>query len=90
MKVEAIRLRGAGGPEVNTLGELEIREPGVGEVQVEIVAAGLNRADILQRRGMYPAPPGAPADVPGLELAGHVVARGPGATLFEVAKRPRL
>ncbi len=84
MKVEAIRFAGAGGPEVITVGELEVREPGVGEVQVEIVAAGVNRADILQRRGMYPAPPGSPPDVPGLELSGHVVARGPSATLFDV------
>jgi putative PIG3 family NAD(P)H quinone oxidoreductase len=84
MKVPAIRYRGAGGVEVIELGETEIREPGAGEVQVEIAAAGLNRADVLQRKGFYPAPPGAPADVPGLEFAGTVVARGPGATLFEV------
>ena len=84
MKVEAVRFLGAGGPEVIAMGELEIREPGHGEVQVEIVAAGVNRADILQRRGAYPAPAGAPPDVPGLELSGHVVARGPGATLFDV------
>lgn len=84
MKVAAVRFRGAGGPEVITLGELEVREPGPGEVAVDIVAAGLNRADLLQRRGLYPAPPGSPPDVPGLELSGHVAARGPGATLFEV------
>lgn len=82
MKVPAIRFRGAGGAEVIELGELEVRDPGWGEVQVEIAAAGLNRADVLQRLGRYPAPPGAPPDVPGLELAGHVVARGPGATRF--------
>ncbi len=84
MKVEAVRFLRAGGPEVIAMGELEVRDPGPGEVQVEIAAAGVNRADILQRRGHYPAPAGAPADVPGLELAGHVVARGPGASLFEV------
>lgn len=82
--VAAIRYRGAGGPEVIELGEIDVRDPGPGEVTVEIAAAGLNRADVLQRRGLYPAPPGAPADVPGLELAGTVMARGPGATLFEV------
>lgn len=82
MRVPAIRYRAAGGPEVIELGETEVRDPGFGEVQVEIAAAGLNRADVLQRRGMYPAPPGAPPDVPGLELAGTVVARGPGATRF--------
>ena len=82
MKVPAIRFRGAGGPEVIELGELEVRDPGPGEVQVEIAAVGVNRADVLQRKGMYPAPAGAPADVPGLELAGTVVARRPGATLW--------
>jgi NADPH2:quinone reductase len=82
--VAAIRYRGAGGTEVIELSELDVREPGAGEVTVEVAAAGLNRADVLQRRGMYPAPTGAPVDVPGLELSGTVVARGPGATLFEL------
>jgi NADPH:quinone reductase len=77
-----MRYRGAGGVEVIEPGELEVRDPGAGEVQVEIAAAGLNRADLLQRRGAYPAPAGAPPDVPGLELAGRVVARGVGATLW--------
>jgi putative PIG3 family NAD(P)H quinone oxidoreductase len=79
MRVEAVVFRGAGGPEVVAMGELEVREPGAGEVTVEIAAAGLNRADTLQRRGMYPPPPGAPREVPGLELAGTIVARGAGA-----------
>lgn len=56
--------------------------PGPGEILVAIRAAGINGADILQRKGAYPAPPGAPADIPGLELAGEVVARGPGAERF--------
>lgn len=50
-------------------------------------AAGINGADILQRKGAYPAPPGAPADIPGLELAGEVVERGPGASRFEEGDR---
>jgi putative PIG3 family NAD(P)H quinone oxidoreductase len=83
MKVECIRYRGAGGVEVIEPGELEVRDPGAGEVQVEICAAALNRADLLQRRGMYPAPPGAPPEVPGLEFAGRVIARGPGASLWK-------
>ena len=62
-------------------------EPGAGEVLVRVRAAGLNGADLLQRRGLYPPPPGAPADIPGLELAGEVVATGPGATRFEVGDR---
>jgi NADPH:quinone reductase len=62
-------------------------EPGPGEVLVRVRAAGLNGADLLQRRGLYPPPPGAPADIPGLELAGEVVATGPGATRFAVGDR---
>ena len=81
-RVPAIRFRGTGGPEVIELAETEVRAPHAGEVTVEVVAAALNRADLLQRRGLYPAPPGSPADVPGLELAGRVVERGPGATLW--------
>ncbi len=57
-------------------------EPGAGEVLVRVHAAGLNGADMLQRKGGYPAPPGVPPDIPGLELAGEVVARGPGAERF--------
>lgn len=62
-------------------------EPGSGEVLVAVRAAGVNGADILQRKGAYPAPPGAPADIPGLELAGEVVARGPGAERFAIGDR---
>jgi putative PIG3 family NAD(P)H quinone oxidoreductase len=82
-RAEAMRYRAAGGVEVIEAGEVEVRAPGYGEVTVEIVAAGLNRADVHQRRGFYPAPPGAPPDVPGLEFAGRVAARGPGATLWK-------
>jgi NADPH:quinone reductase len=57
-------------------------EPGAGEVLVRVHAAGLNGADMLQRKGGYPAPPGVPPDIPGLELAGEIVARGPGAERF--------
>lgn len=62
-------------------------EPGAGEVLVDVRAAGVNNADLLQRKGLYPAPQGAPADVPGLELAGEVVGLGPGATRFAVGDR---
>ncbi len=81
-RVACMRFAAAGGADVIEAGELDVRDPGPGEVQVEIAAAGLNRADVLQRRGFYPAPAGSPPDVPGLELAGHVVARGAGATLW--------
>jgi NADPH:quinone reductase len=62
-------------------------EPGKGEVLVRVHAAGLNGADMMQRRGLYPAPPGSPADIPGMELAGEVAALGPGVERFEVGAR---
>jgi NADPH:quinone reductase len=62
-------------------------EPGSGEVLVRVRGAGINGADMMQRRGLYPAPPGAPADIPGLELAGEVVGLGPGATRFDEGDR---
>ena len=62
-------------------------EPGAGEVLVRVRAAGINGADILQRKGGYPAPPGAPPDIPGLELAGEVVGRGRGAERFAEGDR---
>ncbi len=58
------------------LDRLELRDPGPSEVLVEVAAAGLNRADCLQRRGVYAAPPGTIADVPGLEFAGRVARLG--------------
>jgi NADPH:quinone reductase len=62
-------------------------EPGAGEVLVRVRAAGLNGADMHQLAGGYPAPPGSPPDIPGLELAGEVAALGPGATRFAVGDR---
>jgi putative PIG3 family NAD(P)H quinone oxidoreductase len=62
-------------------------EPGAGEVLVRVRAAGLNGADMMQRRGLYPAPHGSPPDIPGLELAGEVAASGPGATRFTEGDR---
>ncbi len=61
--------------------------PGPGEVLVRVRAAGLNGADMMQRRGLYPAPPGSPQDIPGLELAGVVDALGAGAERFAVGDR---
>jgi NADPH:quinone reductase len=62
-------------------------EPGNNEVLVRVRAAGLNGADMLQRRGAYAAPSGSPADIPGLELAGEVAALGPGAGRFKEGER---
>jgi putative PIG3 family NAD(P)H quinone oxidoreductase len=61
--------------------------PGVGEVLVAVRAAGVNSADLIQVKGLYPAPPGSPKDIPGLELAGEVIAVGPGAARFAVGDR---
>jgi NADPH:quinone reductase len=62
-------------------------EPQAGELLVRVRAAGLNGADMLQLKGGYPAPPGSPPDIPGLELAGEVVAMGRDATRFELGDR---
>jgi putative PIG3 family NAD(P)H quinone oxidoreductase len=73
-------------------GRLEWREhpdpqPGMGEVLVDVRAAGVCRGDLLQRAGFYPPPPGYPLDIPGLEMAGDVIALGPGASRFAVGDR---
>ena len=62
-------------------------EPGQGELLVRVAAAGINAADLHQLRGAYPAPPGSPADIPGLELAGEVAATGPGVHRFRPGDR---
>ncbi len=61
--------------------------PGAGQVLVRVRAAGLNGADMMQRRGLYPAPSGSPPEIPGLELAGEVVGLGPGADRFAEGER---
>lgn len=75
----AIEVRTPGGPEALIAGVRPVPEPGPGELLVRVAAAGVNRPDVLQRRGFYPPPPGA-SDIPGLEIAGEVVAAGQGAT----------
>ncbi len=61
--------------------------PQAGEILIRVRAAGLNGADVLQMRGLYPAPPGSPPDIPGLEFAGEVVECGPGVHRFETGDR---
>lgn len=86
-RARAVRIAGSGGVEVLSIAELDVRDPGPHEVLVRIAAAGLNRADILQRRGFYPAPPGVVADVPGLEYAGTVEAVGEAVITWSVGDR---
>lgn len=74
--MRAVVLDGHGGPEVLVLRDVPDPEPGPEEVVVEVVATALNRADLLQRRGRYPGPSFAGAEIPGLEYAGRVVAAG--------------
>lgn len=74
-----IRFAGSGGPDVIRIETAPVPVPGPGQVLVEVVAAGVNRPDCLQRAGGYPPPPGA-TDIPGLEIGGRVVAMGEGVT----------
>ena len=78
--MRAIVITQAGGPEVLELRDVPAPEPSRGEVRVRVRATAVNRADLLQRLGVYPAPPGAPRDIPGLEIAGEVDAVGPDVT----------
>jgi NADPH2:quinone reductase len=73
--MRVVDVSGPGGPEVLGLAQRPVPQPGAGEVLIKVAAAGLNRADILQRRGYYPSPAGAPA-WPGLEVSGSIVAVG--------------
>jgi NADPH2:quinone reductase len=81
-----IEANSAGGPEVLVPGTRPVPSPGPGEVLIEVAAAGINRPDVLQRQGLYPPPKGA-SDLLGLEVAGKVVARGPGASRFKDGDR---
>jgi NADPH2:quinone reductase len=75
--MRAVVIARPGGPEVLEVRDMPAPEPGSGEVRVRVHAFGVNRADLLQRRGLYPAPADAPRDIPGLEFAGVVDAVGP-------------
>jgi putative PIG3 family NAD(P)H quinone oxidoreductase len=75
--MRAVIASGPGGPDVLSVAELPDPEPGPGEVAIAVAATAVNRADLLQRMGFYPPPPGAP-DVLGLECSGTIAALGPG------------
>lgn len=85
--MRAVIYEGAGGPEVITIGEVPKPEVRPEHLRVRVHAAGLNRADLIQRRGQYPAPPGWPANIPGLEYAGEVEAVRPGVTRWKAGDR---
>ena len=85
--MQAAVYTGAGGAEVIELQERPTPVPQADYVLVRVRAAGLNRADLMQRNGVYPAPPGVPADVPGLEFAGQVEAIGPDVSLVKPGDR---
>jgi NADPH2:quinone reductase len=74
-RMTAVAIRAPGGPEALIPEERPLPMPGAGEILVKVAAAGVNRPDVMQRKGLYPPPPGAP-DIPGLEMAGTVVAAG--------------
>lgn len=83
--MRAVVAQGTGGPEVLSVTDVPDPVAGPGEVLLEVVAAGLNRADLLQRRGFYPPPPGA-SDIIGMECSGRVLALGEGVSGLEVGQ----
>ena len=82
-QMTAIAIREPGGPEVLVPVKISVPVPGPGQLLVRVRAAGVNRPDVLQRKGGYPPPPGAP-DTPGLEIAGEVAGIGPSVKRYEV------
>src|SRR5712691_2589792 len=76
-----------GGPEVLEIHDVEMPEPAGEQVRVRVHASGINRADLLQRAGGYPAPPGSPPNIPGLEFAGEVDAIGPLVRMWKPGQR---
>ena len=82
----AIAIRAPGGPEMLVPEQRPVPQPGEGEVLVKVAAAGVNRPDVMQRQGLYPPPKGA-TDIPGLEIAGEVVALGAGVTRWKVGDK---
>ncbi|MBM4200674.1 MAG: NAD(P)H-quinone oxidoreductase, partial [Gammaproteobacteria bacterium] len=84
--MRVIEITAPGGPDVLRPAVRPLPVPRAGEVLIRVLAAGINRPDILQRRGLYPPPPGA-SDIPGLEVAGEIVALGPQAAGWSIGDR---
>jgi NADPH2:quinone reductase len=82
-RMTAIAIRAPGGPDMLVAEERDVPPPGEGEVLVKVAAAGVNRPDVMQRQGLYPPPKGA-TDIPGLEIAGTVVALGSGLERWKI------
>jgi NADPH:quinone reductase len=85
--MKAVVIPRPGGPEVLELHEVPRPRPGAGEILVRVRASALNRADLLQRQGRYPAPPGAPQEIPGLEFAGEIAEEGAQARRWKLGQR---
>jgi len=85
-EMTVIGIKAPGGPEMLVPEKRAVPTPGDGEILVKVAAAGVNRPDVQQRKGLYPPPPGAP-DIPGLEIAGEVVALGGGAKRWAIGDR---
>jgi len=85
-QMRAIEITAPGGPEVLRVTRRAVPAPAANEVLIEVAAAGVNRPDVLQRKGGYPPPPGA-SDIPGLELAGTIVATGAGVKEWKIGDR---
>ncbi|MBU2581495.1 MAG: NAD(P)H-quinone oxidoreductase [Alphaproteobacteria bacterium] len=84
--MSAIHVVGKGGPEVLKPVEMAVPQPGTGQVLIKVEAAGVNRPDVMQRQGLYPAPKGH-SEIPGLEVAGTIAATGPGPARFNVGDK---
>lgn len=85
--MKAVRIEQLDGPGGLMIGDVAAPTPGAQEIRVQVKATALNRADLLQTMGLYPAPAGVPADIPGIEYAGVVESVGPGVTRWRPGDR---
>ncbi|MBV9555816.1 MAG: alcohol dehydrogenase catalytic domain-containing protein, partial [Pseudolabrys sp.] len=85
-RMTAIAIREPGGPDVLVPEQRAVPRPAAGEILIKVEAAGVNRPDVMQRKGLYPPPPGAP-DIPGLEICGTVAATGEKASRWKIGDR---